>query len=138
MTKEEIIAFLRTNTTSYLATTENGGPRVRGMMHFITEDGSIIYHTGANKDLGAQMPDGAPIELCAFDPNTMTQVRVNGKVQRTKDQSIADALLADRPFLQQMIDAIGIDMFLMVKVANPKATVWTMETNFAPKEWVEI
>jgi pyridoxamine 5'-phosphate oxidase len=138
MTKQEIIDFLKANEAGYLATVENDEPRVRGMAHYITADGRIVYHTGTGKDLAKQVPNGAVVEMCVFEPQSMTQVRVRGAVETLNDQALKEQIVADRPFLKPMVDATGYEHFLLFALVNPKATVWTMADNFAPKEWVQL
>lgn len=138
MNKQEIIDILRTSEASFLATVENGEPRVRGMAHYIAADGRILYHSGKNKDLARQVEGNPVAELCVFNHQSMTQVRVRGIAKILDDKALADEIMEARPFLKEIVNAIGIDTLLLFEITQPKATVWTMAENFAPKEWVEI
>lgn len=136
MTKQEIIDFMRANQVSYLATVENGEPRVRGMAHYVTKDGRIVYHTGKMKDLGMQLAGDPIVETVAFD--SKTQVRINARAKTVNDSALIEEVFAERPFLKQIAEAIGVDNLVFVELVDCKACTWTMETNMAPKEWVEI
>lgn len=138
MTRQEIIGFLRANEAGFLATVEDGEPRVRGMAHYITTDGRIIYHSGTMKDLSRQIQGEPAVEMCVFDPASMLQVRVRGKAVVLNDKALADEIIEARPFLKQMLDVVGYEKFLVFELTSPKASTWTMETNFASKEWVDL
>lgn len=139
MTKDEILSFLRANTVGFLATVENGEPRVRGMMHYVSSAGDIVFHTGASKDVGHQVPTGAPIEYCVLDLQGGLQVRVRGTAERINDPSVTAALVAERPFLKPLMEAMGGENSLIViRIHDPKAFTWTRETNFAPKDYTDL
>lgn len=85
-----------------------------------------------------QVQGNPVVEMCAFNPASMTQVRVRGVAEVLDDRALVDEIAEARPFLKGTLEAIGYDTFLLFKLTSPKATVWTMETNFAAKEWVEL
>ena len=55
MTKDQIFELMNSNLAFYLATVENGEPRVRGMMLYKADETGIIFHTGAFKDVYRQI-----------------------------------------------------------------------------------
>jgi len=139
MNRDEIIRRLRENTFGFLATVENGEPRVRGMMHYITRSGDIVFHTSSAKDLSGQLIEGAAVEYCVFDQKAGIQIRVRGDVERLDDREIIDALIADRPFLARALEAAGSSSSLVVaRVARARAAWWTMERNLEAKEFVTL
>lgn len=139
MNRDEVIRRLRENTYGFLATLENGEPRVRGMMHYITRAGDIVFHTSAAKDVSGQLVDGEPVEYCVFDQKTGVQIRVRGVIERVDDPDLVDTLIAERPFLARALETAGSSSALVVaRVARPRAFWWTMEHNLEPKEYVTL
>jgi len=139
MNRDEIIRRLRESTFGFLATLENGEPRVRGMMHYITRAGDIVFHTSSAKDLSVQLIKGAAVEYCVFDQKAGVQIRVRGNIERLDDPEIVHALIADRPFLARALETAGSSSSLVVaRIASPRATWWTMERNLDAKEFVTL
>lgn len=64
---EEVLKFLRQCGTYYLATNEDGQPRVRPFGTIDLFDGALYIQTGRSKDVYRQMEKDPKVELCAFD-----------------------------------------------------------------------
>jgi len=138
MTREEILAFLNANPICFLATAEDCKPHVRGMMLFRADERGIIFHTGEGKDMTIQMHNNPLCEVCVWDQKTNIQVRVSGAVEFLDDLEMKKQLVAERPFLQPMVDQFGYDAFAVFRVKDCVATVWTMAEAMAPKTFVKL
>ena len=64
---EEVYEFLKTVGTYYLATVENGRPRVRPFGTVDLFDGALTIQTGLSKPVAQQIKAEPRVELCAFD-----------------------------------------------------------------------
>ena len=73
------------------------------------------------------------MEICVFNATENVQVRVNGTAEFLDDLAMKQAIVAERPFLQAMIEQTGYDRFLVFRITDCTATVWTMQTNMEPK-----
>jgi uncharacterized pyridoxamine 5'-phosphate oxidase family protein len=138
MTKSEILAFLNANPVCYLATVDNGKPRVRGMMMFRADEQGLIFHSGAGKAMTQQLQDVPFAEVCFFNGNDQVQVRVAGDVEWIDDVAFKQAIAEERPFLKEIAAKIGWDALLVFRITHCQAAVWTMATNLAPTTWVEL
>lgn len=140
MNRDEIIAFLNRNPVFFLATAEDGKPHVRGMLLYRADTDGIIFHTGTMKDLHHQLLAETAVELCFNDWKENKQVRVRGKAELVDEMAIKQEIVASpgREFLKPWIDCMGIDVLSVFRITSCLATVWTMETNFAPKEFIEL
>jgi pyridoxamine 5'-phosphate oxidase len=138
MTREQIIEFINNHIPSFLATVEDGEPRVRGMGHYRADDKGIVFHTGEGKDLTTQIRKCPKAEMCIFDPETNVQVRVRGDVEIFDDQSLKEEIVEARPFLKPVVEAVGYQAFVLFRLTNCVATVWTMADNMAPKTFVKL
>lgn len=138
MTKSEIFAFMNENPVFHLATIDGDKPRVRGMLLYRADENGIIFHTGAMKDLYAQIMKNPKAELCFFGKGV--QVRVTGILEKTEDKQLKEEIFAhpSRKFLQAWRES-GIDEMLQVFILrNGTAVMWTMETNFDKKEPIQL
>lgn len=142
MDKRQIFELINANKACSLATVEGNRPRVRGMMVFRAGEDGIIFHTGNFKDLHKQLMANPNVELCFNNGNPdlmqYVQVRVGGTAEPDADPKLKEEIVAERPFLKPIMAKMGEGSVSVFRVKNMTATVWTMATNLAPKEYVEL
>lgn len=138
MNKAEILDFLNSNPVCHLATIDGDQPRVRGMLMYRADENGILFHTGSFKDLYKQMQQNPNVELCFSSADSSKQVRVSGKAEFIEDHSLKEEIVNKRSFLKPWVEEQGYDMLKVLRVTNCTATVWTMETNFEPKKYVQL
>jgi uncharacterized pyridoxamine 5'-phosphate oxidase family protein len=141
-TKTEILKLINENPAFHLATIEGDKPRVRGMLIYSADEGGIVFHTGAFKDVYRQVLSCPNVELCFNSPDT--QVRVSGVMEIVDDNSLKDEIVnhPSRGFLQGWKNSVSPEefykQFIVFRLKGGKAVVWTMETNLAPKEEIVL
>jgi pyridoxamine 5'-phosphate oxidase len=140
MNREQIIELIGRNPVFHLATVEEGEPRVRGMLMYRADDQGILFHTGAQKELHRQLSANPAVELCFHDWQANVQVRVRGEARLVEDQALKEEIVNSpgREFLKPWIEARGYELMSVFRVAKCRAQLWTMESNFAPKEFVAL
>lgn len=142
MTKNEIFEAISKNPVFYLATVEGDQPRVRGMLLYRADEEGIIFHTAVEKEVYRQICSNSKAELC-FSCNG-TQIRISGELEKLDDPVLKDEI-ADHPtrgFLKAWKEK-GIfenfyDAIAVFRLRHGVAVTWTMETNFAPKEKINL
>lgn len=137
MTKAEIIEFIKANPRSFMATVEGNKPHVRGMGIYDASEDGIIIQTWTIKDIHQQVVNNPEIELCFNDFKAGIQVRVSGKAEIIDDVDLKWKVVEKRPFMKPTVEEKGIDVVALYRLKG-KATVWTREKNFEPKEYVEL
>lgn len=138
MNAQEIFDLINANPAFYLATEEGDQPRVRGMLLFRADGRGIVFHTSSEKDLYAQITENPKAEMCFSCGNV--QIRVTGVLEQNDSEELRREIFAHptRKFLQAWKD-MGIDGLLRVFVMKScTAAVWTMETNFEPKQFIGL
>lgn len=138
MTSQEIFKLMNENPAFHLATVEGDQPRVRGMLLFRADENGIIFHTASTKDVYAQIKENPKAELCFFGNGT--QVRATGILEEINDDKLKEEIFSHptRKFLQAWNEQ-GMDFMLRIFVMkNASAVTWTMDTNFAEKEPVQL
>ena len=138
MTRDEIIGLVRANPVGWLATVEDGRPHVRALRAFKVDDAGPLFQITEVKDVYRQLAANASAEVCFNDHEKGIQVRVSGTVQFVQDDDLVDEVLVERAFLQPLVDERGREAIKLFVIGDAVATVWTMELNFAPKEYVEL
>lgn len=140
MDKSEIFGFLNTNPAFHLANIEGNKPHVRGILLYRADENGIIFHTGKMKDLHRQLTQDPHVELCFNNGNfeNLIQIRVSGTVELEEDLELKKEIVQKREFLKPLIEQMGYEILAVYRMKRGKATVWSMATNFAPKEFVEL
>jgi uncharacterized pyridoxamine 5'-phosphate oxidase family protein len=140
MNKNEIFAFLNANPVFHLATIEESKPHVRGMYMYRVDENGIIFHTGKVKDLHQQLTANPHVELSfnngKFD--NLIQVRVSGAVELVEDMDLKQEIVKKRPFLKPWVERDGYDLLAVYRLKNGRAVTWSMNANFAAKEYVAL
>ena len=90
----EVYEFLKAAGTYYLATTEDGEPRVRPFGTVDIWEGKLTIQTGYIKPVAKQMLANPRLEICAMSPD--------GRWIRVKDDAAAEHMLEAYPSLRAM------------------------------------
>jgi pyridoxamine 5'-phosphate oxidase len=138
MTKEEVFEFIRKNPVFSLSTADDNKPHVRMMMLYRADEDGIIFNTGENKDVHRQLSANPQVEMCFYSAEEQRQVRIGGTVEVLEDLELKKQVVKDYPFLREWVDREGYDVLIVYCLKNGRATVWTMKTNFQPKEYVQL
>ena len=138
MTKNEVFEFIRSNPAFALATVEENQPHVRMMMLYRADDKGIIFNTGENKDVHKQLSKNENAELCFYNAEEGRQIRICGSVEEIEDLELKKQVVKDFPFLKEWVDKQGYDVLVVYCLKHGKATTWTMESNFKPKEYIQL
>ena len=102
---EKVCEFLGKTKTYYLATVEGDQPRVRpfGTAHIY--DGKLYIQTGKVKNVSKQLGVNPKAEICAFDGETGTWLRVSGELINDDSVEAKASMLDAFPQLKGMYSA---------------------------------
>jgi pyridoxamine 5'-phosphate oxidase len=138
MTKEQVYEFIRNNPVFVLATAEDNKPHARTMKVYRADENGIIFNTGENKDLHMQLSKNGNAELCFYNVDEGLQIRITGSVEVVEDPLLKKEIGDDYQFLKKWVDREGYDVLVVYCLKHGKATTWTMDTNFKPKEYIRL
>lgn len=96
----EVYEFLKKCGTYYLATNENGQPRVRPFGTIDIYNGRLYFQTGKRKEVSKQLHADPRFEICAFDGGKW--LRISGKATEDPDIEAQRHMLAGYPELANM------------------------------------
>ena len=138
MTKEEVLEFATKNRACSLATVEGNLPRVRMIMLYRADENGIIFVTGRQKALHAQLQANPAVEMCLYKAEEGRQVRIEGTAEVLDDLELKKQVVEDFSFLKPWIESQSYDVLICYRLKDAKATTWTMETNFEPKAYIQL
>ena len=136
MTKDEIIEFINANKTAYFATVDDGKPRVRAMGMYKADETGIYFQSWTMKDVHKQLVKNPEVELCYNGKGA--QVRISGQMEIIDDLEKKKEVVEQRPFMKPTVEEHGYDVVALYRLKNAKAHVWTMDTNFDPKNYIDL
>jgi pyridoxamine 5'-phosphate oxidase len=138
MTKEEVLEFATKNPVCSLATIDGNRPRVRIIMLYQAVENGIIFCTGRQKALNAQLQANPAAEMCFYNADVGRMVRIEGSVKSLDDLELKKKIVEKFTFLKPWVESQGYDVMVCYRLDNARATTWTMETNFEPKKYIEL
>ena len=100
---QEVYEFLKKCNTYYLATVEDGQPRVRPFGTIDLFEGKLYIQTGKVKEVSKQIAKNPKVELCAFDGAKW--LRVAGTLVRDERVEAKEHMLDHYPMLKKMYSA---------------------------------
>ena len=97
---QEVYEFLKAAGTYYLATDEDGQPRVRPFGTVNIFDGKLYIQTGKVKDVSRQMHANPRIEICAMHGGRWLRIEASAAVDDRRQARVS--MLEAYPSLQAM------------------------------------
>lgn len=97
---KEVLEFIEKCGTYYLATDENGQPRVRPFGTINLYNGKLYIQTGKSKNVSKQIQKNPKVELCCFAGADW--LRLSGKLVRDDSIEAKKAMLDKYPNLRGM------------------------------------
>jgi len=145
MNQQQLFEIMNQNPAFFLATCDGFEPRVRAMLLYRADENGIVFHSGPMKEVYRQIADNPNVQLCFWDPAKGVQVRVRGVLSISDDPAIKEEISnhPSRAFMRSW-PVYGkskkefFDFFSVFTLKNGIANVWTFDTNFAPKEDIEL
>ena len=138
MTKEEILEFATKNPVCSLATIDGNQPRVRTIMLYKADENGIIFCTGRDKAVHKQLQANPAAELCFYNAEQGLQVRIEGAVEMLDDLELKKKVVEAFTFLKPWVESQGYEVMICYRLKNARAVTWTMETNFEPKQYIQL
>ncbi len=96
--------FMKKCGVYYLATVEDGQPRVRPFGTVDIFEDKLYIQTGKKKDVSKQISKNNKVELSCFDGQSGTWLRVSGELVRDDRTEAKKHMLDNYPDLRRMYD----------------------------------
>jgi pyridoxamine 5'-phosphate oxidase len=139
MTRDEVLAFVKANPVSFMATVEGGQPRVRAMQTALIGPEGLTFCTGVQKDVHQQLVAAPFVELAYWDAKKDVQLRVRGQMERVADAAVTKRIVDEVfTFLKPIVAQYGYEIFTSFRLAKGTSIVWRMAQSSAPLEIAEF
>jgi len=126
MTRPEVLEFVRRNSTSFMATVEDGEPRVRGMDTPHVDEKGFVYCTGRDKNVARQLRANPAVELCFWSGEERLQVRIRGRMEEISDPALLEQIVETRfTFLKPLVKAHGWETLTLFRLSRGEVRTWS-------------
>lgn len=134
-----VLKFANENPSSWLATSEDGQPHVRGMLMWFADETGFYFHTAKAKRLYQQLQKNPKVEAAFIrnqaDPVNFETLHVTGTAQTVEDKALTERLFQERPWLWGNIERAGINTECVIfRIVNGSAYIWNMSLNIKENE----
>ena len=119
---KEVIKLLTENPMGFLATVENGEPRVRPWGFLFEENGKFYFCTNNTKDVYEQLQAKPFIEFSTKTSN-FVWVRLRGKITFTEDMKIKEKILAGNDLVKSIYQKADNPIFKAFYIEHGSAII---------------
>lgn len=130
MDEKQILEFIEKNPVFFLATSDGAAPFVRAVMTFRANQHGIFFCTGRNKEMARHLEQNPAVEMCYYDAERYTQVRIRGAVERLEDVELKKAVLEKFTFLRPWIEMEGMEAMRIFHLPCGTVSTWSFDKPF--------
>ena len=144
MDLQECITFANENKLCYLATVEDGQPRVRPMGLWFADERGFYFQSHAEKALGIQLKAHKKVEACFYNakagPGLGTVLRVSGEIEFLDDLEYKKRIFEDRAHIVESYGLEGLEdpRLILFRIYKGEAFFWTMDYNLRESDIEKI
>jgi len=124
VTLREVTAFLYENLNGFLATVEDGQPRVRAFQFMLEEDGRFYFCTSNGKPVYYQLRETPYIAFAVSTPDFANNLRLWGAITFNKDKKISEKLMNTYEFLRKLYSTPDNPEFEVFYLEHGTAMFW--------------
>ena len=117
----EILEFLDQSKVFYFATTEDSQPHVRPFGFVMEYSDRLYFGTGDQKPCYRQLKNNPRFELCAYNKEKSTWLRMSGTVEFDHSLETVQHILEHSHFLNKLYGDPNGPQFIPFYVKNGKA-----------------
>ena len=134
-----VLQFANENPSSWLATSEDGKPHVRGMLMWFADETGFYFHTAEAKRLYGQIQKNPYVEAAFIrnptDPVNFETLHVAGTVETVADEALLERLKKERPWLWGNMERAGVNTECVIfRIIKGSAYIWNMKWNIKERE----
>jgi len=132
MTLDSCIDFANQNPACWLATVDEGSPRVRGMLLWFADETGFTFHTASIKSLAHQLR-ATPKAEAAFHqmigPMQSRMLRVSGEVTFLDEPALEAKLYEERPWVLDNKRQMPETDVLIFRISRGTCRFWELSNN---------
>lgn len=120
---QEVIQLLKENPMGYLATVENGEPRVRPWGFMYEEDGKFYFCTANTKEVFAQLKATPYVEFSSSTANNFTWVRLRGAITFSTGLEAKEKIINNMPNIKAIYQSADNPIFEVFYIEHGTALI---------------
>ena len=117
-----ITDFLKTNSAGFLATVDEGEPKVRPFQFMLEENGRLYFCTNNTKEVYRQLRIDPHMEFSSASPE-FAWVRLSGEAEFVNDLAIKSRVLESHDLVNMIYRDASNPIFEVFFLKNAKATL---------------
>lgn len=118
----DVKMLLKNSQYGYLATVDNGKPRVRAFGFMFEEDGRFYFCTNSTKDVYKQLIEQPYVEY-AVTASDMTMLRLSGKVVFTEEPDKKEKALKSSELVKKIYKSSSNPIFKVFYIEQGTAVI---------------
>ncbi len=130
MDLHECTAFATEHPICFLASADNGGPRVRPLLLWFADERGFYFMTMSPKELSAQLHREPRVEVCfyngAADLPDARSLRVTGAVDFVDDAELVHQVSEERAALEDLIGRPLEPITEVFRISSGEARFWSL------------
>jgi uncharacterized pyridoxamine 5'-phosphate oxidase family protein len=129
MEMEQIIKYLRAVPAFYVATVEGNQPRVRPFSLVYEWEGKLSFGLNDNKKVYAQLSANPYVEICAYQPEEETWMRIWGEVKLFKNIEMNRKIFETMPSLKEIYGDVENPSMVAMSIVEGQADIYTFASD---------
>lgn len=126
MDRTDVLDFVRGCTTSFMATVEDGEPRVRAMDTPHVDENGLTFCTGSGKSVCRQLLADPAVELCYWSADQGLQLRIRGRMEKLDDPELKRRIVETRfTFLKPVVERHGWEALTIFRLSSGTVRTWS-------------
>jgi pyridoxamine 5'-phosphate oxidase len=121
-----------------MSTSADNEPFVRGLMLYKADEDGLIFSTFKQKDLYKQLQKNNRVEVCFYNADQGKQLRIHGSIEFVDDDDEKKEIIKKFRFLRAQVAKVGLDSFVVLRLAKGMVTTWTLATAFDEKIYFDF
>ena len=122
---EEVIKFLKENRIGFLASVDNGRPRVRPFGFMLEEKGKLYFCTNTTKDVYKQLKSIPYIEFSCTNKEVNTWLRLSGQITFSDDREMKEKIIESNDLLKNLYKTADNPIFTIFYLEHGSASIWS-------------
>lgn len=122
---KKIFEFLNTHPTPfYVATVENGQPRVRPLSFIMEQNEELYFTTSKQKEIFDQLKKNHFVEICSTVNNKAEWLRIRGEVVFEDNIELKRKAFEVMPILEKAYHTPENSQMVMFRIKNPQYKIF--------------
>ena len=125
---QKVLDHLSANSTVFLATSDNGAPRVRPFQYQFEDKGRLWFCTSKKKEVFEQLKNDQRVELSCTAPN-MTTLRLRGMAVLEDSAEIKKRIFEQNDMVRSIYGTADNPEFTVFSIDHGKAQMFDFNDN---------